>query len=270
MRDDWQPGEFCYKDKVRPVFRRGTGPGVIIIHEVPGITPEVAALGERVADEGFTVVMPSLFGDPWREGKGLYNWLGVGRVCISYEFFSFLPGRTSRVTTWLCALARDLYREVGGLGVGVVGMCFSGGFALAMMLDKTVLVPVMSQPSLPFGPLRAQKRDLGLDPGDLTRICARVQTEDLCVQGLRFTSDYRVPAERFRRLRSEFGPNFDCIEITSGPDSQNRIGRKAHSVLTTEPRRHHPDSPAGRELEDAAQRVLELLRNRLHNPNRDL
>ena len=97
-----------------------------------------------------------------------------------------------------------------------------------------------------------------------------MQTEDLCVQGLRFTSDYRVPAERFRRLRSEFGPNFDCIEITSGPDSQNRIRRKAHSVLTTEPRRHHSNSPAGRELEDAAQRVLKLLRNRLHNPNRDL
>jgi dienelactone hydrolase len=265
MLDGWQPDEFYYEGKRYPIFRQGAGPGVIVIHEIPGITPEVAAFGQRVVDEGFTVVMPSLFGDPGREGKGLYTWRSIAHVCVSREFVAFFARRTSRVTTWLRGLACDLHEKLGGPGVGVVGMCFSGGFALAMMLDKAVLVPVMSQPSMPLGILPAQKRDVGLRPDDLANVCARVRTEGLCVQGLRFTRDWRVPAARFRRLRRELGSNFDCIEIPSGPGSNLGIKRTAHSVLTNEPPRHLPDSPAARELEHAAQRVLRLLHDRLHD-----
>lgn len=38
--------------------------------------------------------------------------------------------QTSPVIAWLRALAKSLHAEVGGVGVGAIGMCFSGGFAL--------------------------------------------------------------------------------------------------------------------------------------------
>lgn len=36
----------------------GTGPAVIVIHEVPGITPLVAEFGRKVAQRGMTAVLP--------------------------------------------------------------------------------------------------------------------------------------------------------------------------------------------------------------------
>ena len=51
---------------------------------------------------------------------------------------------------YLRALARDLKEKTGGKGVGVIGQCFSGGFALAAAVDDSVLAPVLSQPSVPL------------------------------------------------------------------------------------------------------------------------
>ena len=58
--------------------------------------------------------------------------------------------QTSPIIAWLRALARNLHADVGGPGVGAVGMCFAGGFALGMMVDDIMVAPVLSQPSLPF------------------------------------------------------------------------------------------------------------------------
>src|SRR5207302_652782 len=92
--------------------------------------------------------------------------------------------------------SRDVYRV--GSGVGVVGMCFTGGFALAMMVDDTVMAPVLSQPSLPFALTRAHRRDLGISDDDLARVKERAP--EVCLLALRFTGDRLVPGERFQRL----------------------------------------------------------------------
>ena len=46
------------------VYRKGEGPGVVLIPEMPGLTTQVLALGNHLVDNGFTVAAPSLFGTP--------------------------------------------------------------------------------------------------------------------------------------------------------------------------------------------------------------
>ncbi|HZT64270.1 MAG TPA: dienelactone hydrolase family protein [Acidimicrobiales bacterium] len=231
--DGYTRSTFTAEGATRQVFTTGAGPAVIVISEIPGITPKVAEFGRRVAAIGCTAVLPSLFGEPGRATTAGYALSTITRACVSREFTAFATGRTSPITTWLRALAADAHQRCGGPGVGVVGMCFTGGFALAMMVDDVVLAPVLSQPSLPFPLSASHKRDLGVSPADLARVKQRcAEEDDLCVVGLRFTGDRAVPAERFERLRHELGDKFVAVEIDSSPGNPYGHRKAAHSVLT--------------------------------------
>src|SRR4029450_8032367 len=124
--------------------------------------------------------------------------------CVSRDFASFALDRTSPITTWLRARAADAPESCGGKGVGAVGMCFTGGFALGMMLDERMLSPVLSQPSLPFPIGRKRKAALGISDADVAVVARRAQ-QRACVLGLRFTHDVAVPEARFETLRRELG-----------------------------------------------------------------
>ncbi|WP_246004903.1 dienelactone hydrolase family protein [Nocardioides marmorisolisilvae] len=235
----WSESSFTADGKTLPVFRQGTGPGVVIVHEIPGITPTVQQFAQDVVDSGFTVVMPSLFGTP---GDPMNVWTvakSVARVCISSEFANLALNTTSPITTWLRALAADLHAELGGPGVGALGMCATGGFALAMMVDPSVVAPVLSQPSMPFAVTPARGRDLNLSPADLDSVKARVAA-GCPVLGLRYSGDPAVGG-RFDTLRRELGDGFVAVELP---------GRK-HGVLTED-----RDEPS-------VQRVLEFFHDRL-------
>jgi len=162
------------------------------------------------------------------------------------------------VIAWLRALARDLHERAGGNGVGAVGMCFSGGFALAMAVDDEMLAPVLSQPSMPFAVGKARAGALGLSDADLARVKERVTNDDLCVLGLRFSKDRAVPDARWARYRAELGDNFIAVDIDSSPGNPHGITRTAHSVLTE----HFVDQP-GHPTKDALDRVLAFLREKL-------
>lgn len=255
--DDFTRREHTYEGKTRTVFWKGSGPAVVVISEIPGITPLVADFGRRVADNGLTAVMPSLFGHPGRPMSVPYVLSSVSYACVSREFATFATGRTSPVTAWLRALARDVHEACGGPGVGAVGMCLTGGFALAMMVDDTVLAPVISQPSLPFPITKAHRRDLGISDTDLARVKQRID-DGVCLLGLRFTRDRAAPPERFQRLRDELGDGFVAVEIDSSPGNPHGIPSSAHSVLTE----HLVDEP-GHPTRDALEQVLALFRDRL-------
>jgi dienelactone hydrolase len=185
---------FTHAGKTRAVYRRGDGPAVIVIHEIPGITPLVAAFGRRVAEAGLTAWMPSLFGTPGRPMSFPYVVQSMAGVCVSREFTTWATHSTSPIIEWLRALAKHAHAESGGPGVGAVGMCATGGFALGMTVDTEMLAPVLSQPSLPFALGGARAADLGVSDGDLDRVKQRARDEDVCVLGLRFTNDRAVPA----------------------------------------------------------------------------
>jgi dienelactone hydrolase len=227
------------------------------MHEIPGLYPAVVGFARRVVDAGFTVYMPSLIGTPGRELSPQYVLGSMARACVAREFATWAAGKRSPIVDWLRDLARRAHEERGGPGVGAVGMCLTGGFALAMMVDDRMLAPVLSQPSLPFGVTPTQRRDLGVDAGTLVRIKQRAAA-GACVLGLRFTGDPLVPRERFERLRDELGDAFLAVEIDSSPGNPHQIPRTAHSVLT----RHLVEEP-GHPTYAARERVLAFLRERL-------
>ena len=208
--------------------------------------------------------MPHLFGvpgkDPTASGKlrGLaYGLSSFVPACISREFVTWATDRTSPVVSWLRALAADEHRRCGGPGVGAVGMCFTGGFALAMATDPTVLAPVLSQPSLPLAATRKQRRSIDCSPSDLDVVRQRCATEDLEVLGLRFRGDRLAPAERFAHLGERLGDAFVAVELDDS-SANPEADMKPHSVLTE----HLLDEP-GQPTRAALDQVLDLFRHRL-------
>jgi dienelactone hydrolase len=259
--DDFVRTEFAHAGKTRALYRKGSGPAVVVIEELPGITPGVLGFARRVADLGCTAAVPHLFGEPGARGTALRGMSTLIPACVSRDFTVLTTGKTSPVVDWLRALARSLHGECGGPGVGVVGMCFTGGFALAMVAGAPVLAPVLSQPSLPFPISARRKCDLGLSPADLEAAKRQCTVRDLTVLGLRFTHDKISPSERFARLREELGERFASVEIDSSPGNPHDNPSSAHSVLT-----EHLVDRSGHPTREALDKVLALFRDRLLAP----
>lgn len=209
--EDWTLGEHTYDGTTHPTYRRGTGPGVVVIHEIPGMTPQVIEFAEEVVAAGFTVVMPHLFGEPGRPMSAPYAAKTFRQVCVSSEFTKLATGVTTPIAGWLRSLARDLHGELGGPGVGALGMCFTGGFALAMMVDTSVAAPVLAQPSAPFAVSPKRSRDLNLSPADLAVVKERA-AGGCQVLGLRYKKDPAV-GKRFETLTKELGGAFIPVEF---------------------------------------------------------
>jgi dienelactone hydrolase len=254
----WSASPFTGGGYTHDVYRKGVGPGVVLIPEIPGIHPGVLGLGNHLVDNGFTVAIPSLFGEPGKPVTGGYAAASIARACVAKEFAAFATNKPRPVSLFLRALARDLNASTPGKGVGVIGQCFTGGFALAAAVDDSVLAPVLSQPSVPLPLGRARRRDTGLSEPEMTTIADRCTNEGLCAMGLRFSEDKMSPRERFTALKERLGDAFEVIEIDSGPGNEGGFGKMAHSVLTDEVREID-----GQPAYEARKRVVEFLTQRL-------
>jgi len=255
--EDFRVETFTHNGLTHDVYRRGEGPCVLVAAEIPGITPEVIRFAEELLDAGLSVAMPSMFGVPGKEPTALHIAKTISRACVSREFHAMATRDDQPATEWLRALARTLHADHGGPGIGFVGMCFTGGFGLAMLLDDAVVAPVLSQPSLPFGIGRKRRASVGLDDQQLAAVAERA-ADGCAVMGLRFTGDPMVPGERFATLRTVLGKNFIGVEITS-PDETHGIAKGAHSVLTEE----RSDTP-GHPTKESFDQVLGFLTSRLN------
>jgi dienelactone hydrolase len=248
---------FTADGATRAVYRRGEGPGVVVMHEIPGITPQVARFARTVADAGFSVYLPHLFGTPGKAHSLPYALGQIGRACVAREFRVLARRASSPICDWLRALCRHAHAEQGGPGVGAIGMCITGNFALALMVDESVMAPVLAQPSLPFAITPSQKAAIHVSDEELVTIRRRAN-EGAGVLGLRFTHDLMCPPQRFDTLRRELGEGFEAIEIDSGPGNPHGIPRVAHSVVAFD----FVDED-GHPTRDAVDRVLALFRERL-------
>ena len=246
----------------RPVWRRGSGPAVIVMHEMPGLHPLVVRFADRVAAAGMTVFCPSLFGEPGRPVTPGYM-LGsiVKTICIAREFNVWSTDRSSPIVDWLRALARNAHEECGGRGVGAVGMCFTGGFALAMMTEPAVVAPVLSQPSLPIPRNLAAKASLNASSDEILCARRRFQEEDLSLLALRFKSDRAVPDERFAAYAEAFGERFEGIELED-EDARQGTSVNPHSVLTVHLDNDDPNGATRR----AEARVIQFFQQRTALP----
>jgi dienelactone hydrolase len=229
---------------------------VIIIHEIPGLHPLVIRFAEHVAAAGMTVFLPSLFGKPGKPASIGYA-IGeiVASICVRREFHVWAGTGSSPIVDWLRALARQAHTECGGKGVGAVGMCFTGGFALAMMTEPAVVAPVLSQPSLPL--LGKGKAVIDASPAELACAKQRFADEDLSLIGLRFHGDRSVPDARFDFLKAEFGDRFEAIELDP-KDALQGTGFPPHAVLTV-----HLDDRPGTPTKRVEERVIAFFRQRV-------
>ena len=261
--DDFEARPFTFDEVRKTVFVTGTGPAVIVMTEMPGISPEVARFARWVRNAGFTVYMPSLFG---RDGAVPQADEGVAvfqRACISAEFRAMAANESSPVTRWLMQLARAAHTACGGPGVGAIGMCFTGNFALTMMLEPAVIAPVLSQPSLPLN----APAGLEISPDDLSAVQKRLDSENLSVLAYRFRGDPFCRAERFAAYREALGDRFLGRELDD--EAANRdvapfFGQhvpRPHSVVTA-----HLIDEAGQPTVAARDEILAFFAERLRPP----
>ena len=239
----WTRGSHTADGITHDTYRKGSGPAVVVIHEIPGMTPDVIAFGEEVAAAGFTVVMPHLFGTPEAPATPQEFAKVFPRLCVDKEFTKLALGETTPVAGWLRSLARELHAELGGPGVGALGMCFTGGYALAMMVDTSVVAPVLCQPSSPFAVGKKRAADLNLSPADLDIVRRRAR-EGCAVLGLRYRSD-PATGTRFATLRQEIGDQFIAVEFEG----------RGHAVVTEH------------RQQEAVDRILAFLGERLRQPS---
>lgn len=254
----WRSEAFTGAGITHDCYEKGAGPGVVLIPEIPGITPEVLGLADHLVDRGFTVVIPSPFGVPGKAATGAYAGRVFARLCVSAEFRAFATKAHRPITDYLRAVARDLAGRTPGAGVGIIGMCFTGGFALAAAVDDVVLAPVLSQPSVPLPLGAARRSDPGMSEKEFDRVVERTTESNLCVLGLRFSEDKVAPRDRFAVLRKRLGDAFEVIELDSSPGNDSGFKENAHSVLTMEVR-EEPGHPAF----VARERVVQFLHERL-------
>jgi dienelactone hydrolase len=256
--DGWVVSSFTGGGRTHDVFEKGSGPGVVLIPEIPGMTPEVLGLAQYLVDSGFTVAVPSPFGTPGREASMGYTLSTLSRVCVSAEFRAFALNAHRPITDFLRAVAADLAARTPGAGVGVIGMCFTGGFALATAIEGSVLASVLSQPATPFPTSRARRLDPGASADEMDAIAARSENDGLCLLGLRFSEDVSAPRARFAGLKEKLGDAFEVIELDSSTGNSDGYDRGAHSVLTGEVRENPPNSAY-----ETREHVVEFLRKNI-------
>ena len=249
---------------VKTVHVAGSGPAVVLMPEMPGVSPDVLRLARWVRDAGFTVYVPSLFGTdgayPTAEGGEEV----IRRACVSAEFRAFAGGGTSPVTVWLRGLARQAHAECGGPGVGAIGLCFTGNFALTMMLEPAVIASVVNHPSLPLD----DPAGLELSDEDAHEVKERVSRDGLKVLAYRFDNDRWCTGQRFAAYRTLLGDAFDGRVLPGGsantdpPPFFRDIVQTPHSVVTA----HFVDED-GHPTVKARTEILTYLTDRLRRPD---
>ncbi len=249
----FEQSNFQYGRQSHPLYTKGKGPGVVVIHELPGLTKECIALANRLVDAGYRVYMPLLLGRPGEKAV-TRNLL---RVCISREFSVFAMNKSSPIIAWLKEVCAKALKECGGAGVGAIGMCLTGNFAISLMADPKVLAPVSCQPSLPFPISKKRKAALAMSPEEL-QAAKRRATEGQDLMCFRFSCDNTSPEARFNKLGEEFGTAFRGMQIDSSEGNPHRIRAKAHAVQTSE----FVDK-AGHPTREAMDRVLAFFEERL-------
>lgn len=249
------PFNFKNGDIAHPVYVAGEGPGVLLMHELPGITAQFWRLAHWIRDAGFSVYVPDLYaksGAPLTSDNLARNAI---RACVSREIHLFARNHSSPVTQWLRALARRMFEERGGRGVGAVGLCMTGNFALSLALEEAVIAPVASEPAMPLDMATQQSRAaLHLSPDERA---ALIERSDLEAMALRFDGDPTCTAARFKTLRDLMGGRLCEIIL---PDSAKHPNGNPfpHAVLTKD-----LIDAEGEPTKEALSRVIAFLTEKL-------
>lgn len=221
---DYQKNSFTSKMRngksaTHDIYTLGNGNKVLIlIQELPGIGQETLALADRFVAQGYTVVLPHLFG-PIGKTATFRNLIQV--FCMRKEFTVFAKRESSPIVDYLAALCMEMKNKHRVKGVAVIGMCLTGNFAISLMANEAVLAGFASQPSLPIltqGALQMSEQEITTIKDKLDKVgpmhCGRFKGDKLCT-----------------------GQKFDLIKETFNTDNKERIilhqlPGDGHSILT--------------------------------------
>ena len=200
------------------IYQRGEGPPIVLIQELPGIGTETLRLADRLIDGGFEVVLPHLFG-PLEKTSMVANMARV--FCMRREFRLFETNKSSPVVDWLKALCEDIRVSRGVRGVGVIGMCLTGNFAISLMGDDSVLAAVSAQPAMPI-----HKQDaLHMSPQEVAAVKSNIE-QSAPMHAFRFAGDKMCSATKFDCIDKEFNSgDRERVKLTTLPGN-------GHSVFT--------------------------------------
>ena len=202
---------------------------VILMHELPSITPQVMYFARVITGAGFKVYLPSFLGRPGKVPNLIDQGWAVTQACVRSEFGALVSGdQTRRAVKWVRALAQTASGGRPG-SVGVIGLCLTGGFALAAAVDPAVGAAMACEPSLPV------KHDshIDLSPENQRALRARLDQDAVGALVYRFEGDVLSPCPRLRRYGETLGPRLRsrCIPDTAAdPEFKSRYDH--HSVMT--------------------------------------
>jgi dienelactone hydrolase len=233
----------------RDVYRAPvTGPAVILIHEAGGLAPSTMRIADRLAAAKLTPVLPVLIDKPRRKSSKVQLARNLYGLCIARELGAFARNQSTPIVDWLRALARNERERAGGPGVGVIGMCFSGGYAIAIVSEPCVAAAVAGEPALPWA-LPGRRTALPMSAAEWAVVAGRAE-EGFCVRALRYQRDFKSPGVRMQFIE-EMLPNVSVVELpTRNPNK--------HSVLA-DATRADANSELGRALTGTISYLVERL-----------
>ncbi|WP_137844966.1 dienelactone hydrolase family protein [Microbacterium sp. 2FI] len=168
------------------------GPGVLLLHELMGLTDETFELAEAITAAGFRVAVPHLFGPAGGDGSMPAGSAGLIGRCIAREMSLLARNQPRKGTEWLAEAASWLgTHTTSPRGVAVIGMCATGAFAMAAVLDPQVKAVVASQAAFPM----LRPGSWAIPGGD-----EQLGSGDKGVMTLRFRRDCKSAKRRVERL----------------------------------------------------------------------
>lgn len=166
---------------------QGPWPGVLILHELFGLTSSVRADARHLAREGYLVMAPDLYSG------------GMRRYCMKF-FFS----REALANTSTAEPVREIHALLDQLKampecngrLGMIGMCMTGGFVLQMARRDDLDAPVVYHHAFGLG-------GSGLSDADAAEIGQLVQGHFAAV-------DRMCPPSKVEALARQLG---DRLEV---------------------------------------------------------
>jgi len=193
------------------VYFAGAGPAILLIQELPGIDQDSFNLAQSLIDEGYSVYLPHLIGTFGRKTM----WRNTARLfCVRREINMFARGKQSPISTWLRALCGEVKSRADKGNIGVIGMCLSGSFALAMMADDAVLGAVASQPSLPL----LGGVELDMTAGDIVECKAAMKAKGGAL-AMRYAKDPVARRKTMQAIEDAFAPHIKTVEFAGSKHS---------------------------------------------------
>ena len=205
-------------------------PRVILMHEIYGLNKECIEFADRLHNDGFSVYLPLFFGELGETDtrRGL-------KFCLSKEFMKFSgENGESQTISWLRGLCRHLKSDADGK-IGVIGMCMSGGFALAMAVEDGVAAPVMGHPTRAFrrGGANTNPKIIGISERTVDYACNEIIRQDKKIMGFRLPFDQFSPNRIMDRLDDRLGDRLEVFQPKAFECFRNGPNPFKHSLLTS-------------------------------------